>query len=439
MQTSINVTLTIGATGDFIEVFDVPLTKATYFVGGLLLGNAVGAFLMEPFSRLYGRRPVYIFTFALVVATSVASAYCKTYAALMACRVLNGIGLASGVSIGATTVTDLFFQHQRGFVTGVWVCFTSNGSFVGSLIGEYIVYYQPWPWVFKAAAIINGATLLGFILTVPETAYNRRDELYTMAATDFKPYHFLDHDRFFVVRRRSTGPVRPFRLLLRCFEVAIRPSVLIPGLACAACIGTSFIVPTIIIPSFYAEAYGFSTRAAANINVAGIIGVLLGEAMAGRWSDFIVSTMAKRHGGVRVQEYRLHALWPCVVLIPAGLITFGTCIFYRVPWIGSCIGFCMAVAGTQIVVTITTAYSIDSYKPVSGYVGTVYTFFRQVNGFTIPFYAVPFGEGAGFAWEFGTLAIIVVVALSLTLAFIWIGAGLRHKYPAPATEEDKRE
>ena len=360
MQTAINVTLPIGAFEDFTKAYNVSFTRATYFSAGLLLGNAVGAFLMEPFSRVYGRRPVYISTFALVVATSVASAYCKTYASLMACRVLNGIGLASGVSIGASTVTDLLFQHQRGYVTGVWVCFTSNGSFIGSLIGEYIVYYQPWPWVFKAAAIINGATLLGFILTVPETAYNRREELYSMAKGDFKPYHFLDYDRLITVRRRNAGPLRPFSLLIRCFEVAIRPSVLVPGLACAACIGCAFIVPTIIIPAFYAEAYGFSTRASANINVAGIIGVIIGELMAGRWSDFIVSTMAKRHGGVRIQEYRLHALWPCVILVPAGLIIFGTCINYRVPWIGSCIGFCMAVAGTQIVVTITTAYSIDS-------------------------------------------------------------------------------
>ena len=432
MQTPFNSTIFIGAFGPMSKYYGTTFTRATYFSAAIVGGNALGALFMEPFSRVFGRRPVYILSFLLVVVTSVAGAYCSTYGGQVTARFFNGFGLGSAVSIGASTITDLFFQHQRGLVTGVWVYATSSGSFWGSLVGGYIAYYQAWQWVFKAAAIINAATLLGFILTVPETYYDRAPQLYAVPENDFTPFRFLDADRFLVVRRRYKGKVHPITMFTRTFQVGSLPSVLIPAIVPAICVSFTCIATTIIIPSFYAKAYGFNVKAASNINVAGIVGVTLGEAVAGRWSDFIVSMFAKRNNGVRIPEARLHAIWPVFLLVPFGLIIFGTCIYYKVPWIGSCIGFVMAVAGCQIAATVTTTYSIDCYKPLAGYVGTFYTVVRQLVGFAVPFYDVPFGQGAGFAWEFGTYAIVSFVLFLPTAGLIWYGAALRKKFPPPA-------
>lgn len=81
-----------------------------------------------------GRRPVYLVSMLLSSALQLASAYCTTYGTLMACRVLVSVFICPPQSIGASTVSEVFFVHQKGQKMGIWALLVSVGSTIAPLI-----------------------------------------------------------------------------------------------------------------------------------------------------------------------------------------------------------------------------------------------------------------------------------------------------------------
>ena len=106
------------------------------------------------------------------------------------------------------------------------------------------------------------------------------------------------------------------------------------------------------------------------------VGNLIGEAMAGWVSDWMINSYAKRHNGYRKPEARLYLL-PFTLLLAIGTATYGYCIQTERPWISAAI--CMAVSGvgTQIGTTMVYTYTTDSYKPQSGEIGAVINLFKS--------------------------------------------------------------
>jgi hypothetical protein len=96
----------------------------------------------------------------------------------------------------------------------------------------------------------------------------------------------------------------------------------------------------------------------------------------------------------------------------------------------------MAVFGFQILITITTTYAVDCYKPQSGYVGAWFNCIRQCVGISMSFFAFVFAEKAGYAWEFGTLAIIIAVFSLPVLALEIYGGRIRERMGKPKFDED---
>ena len=112
-QTPFCAAIVIPAFKDFSRDYGITLNKAASFVSVAVMLNAWGPLLMQPLSSVYGRRPLYIITFLIATVSSIGGAFCTDYNSQAACRALNGFGLGSAVSIGGSTVTDLFFQSMR--------------------------------------------------------------------------------------------------------------------------------------------------------------------------------------------------------------------------------------------------------------------------------------------------------------------------------------
>ena len=76
--------------------------------------------LWSPISERIGRRPVYLIS-ALVSAVCVlGGAYCKSYGTLMTTRVFHATFMAPAQSLGACTVSEMFFVHEKGRKMGIW-------------------------------------------------------------------------------------------------------------------------------------------------------------------------------------------------------------------------------------------------------------------------------------------------------------------------------
>ena len=268
------------------------------------------------------------------------------------------------------------------------------------------------------------------IFTMPETLYPRKNLVHR---DSYPPVNWTD--KMWVFRRRHAGKIT-FMSFLRPLRMALYPTIFLSALLAGTVHMFAAVGTTLIIPTYFPAVYGFNIAQSGNVALSLIIGAIIGEFFSGAWSDWIMTKKAARYGGERVPEYRIDALWPALILCPGGLLIFGLCLYKGVAWIGACIGLGVAIAGYQIMITVTTTYAIDGYRSQSGAISTLFNCVRQTLAFTIPFYNMPFAARAGYAWTFGTYALITVIMSIPVIMFRWYGRQLRNSMRAPAFDND---
>ncbi|KAK5122142.1 hypothetical protein LTR85_004388 [Meristemomyces frigidus] len=91
---------------------------------------------------------------------------------------------------------------------------------------------------------------------------------------------------------------------------------------------------------------------------------------------------------------------------------------------------------TQVGTTVVYTYTTDSYKPQSGEIGAVINLIKSLFAFNIAFYALPFGESAGFDASFSTLAAINLVLLLPLVFMIFKGQKVREWQGTPKDHAD---
>jgi MFS family permease len=93
---------------------------------GMLTGVAVITlgyvnFFIVPFSNILGRRLTSILFGIFVVATSIWVALATSYGNLLAARALNGLATGTNESLMMQVVADIFFLHERGLWSGIYL------------------------------------------------------------------------------------------------------------------------------------------------------------------------------------------------------------------------------------------------------------------------------------------------------------------------------
>ncbi len=137
--------LDIGSTGWIVTSY---LVAATVF---LLVAGRIG--------DLVGHRAVYLAGFALFGAASAVCAAAPGFPALLAGRVLQGLGGAMAMATGPALLTTSFAARHRGRALGTLSTAIYAGLTAGPLLGGWILAVAGWRWIFAlnvpmAAAIL---------------------------------------------------------------------------------------------------------------------------------------------------------------------------------------------------------------------------------------------------------------------------------------------
>lgn len=101
------------------------------------------------------------------------------------------------------------------------------------------------------------------------------------------------------------------------------------------------------------------------------------------------------NGGLFVPEMRLIPSIPGLIMMPFGLAGFGICVQHRTHWIGPVSMMAVTIFGYQQLVSLGMAYGIDCYKPQAPYVAAAIVFCRQLFGFTVNYWLLPWVEASG--------------------------------------------
>ncbi|HMR65058.1 MAG TPA: MFS transporter, partial [Anaerolineae bacterium] len=130
------------------------LTQSTLLLGVGRLGDMVG------------KKPIYVSGFVVFTIGSVLCGLSPTVGWLIGFRVLQALGAAMMLALGAAIVTEAFPPYERGKALGIIGTSVSIGVVVGPTLGGILLQTLSWHWIFFVnlpVGIVGTAMALRFI------------------------------------------------------------------------------------------------------------------------------------------------------------------------------------------------------------------------------------------------------------------------------------
>ena len=152
-----------------IDDLDMDLTDAQWVNS---IYSVVFAPLLLTAGRLgdrLGRRTMFIFGVLVFLLGSVLAALAGSATALIAARLVQGIGGAFVLPTTLSSVNATFRGKDRVVAFAVWGAVISGMAAVGPLLGGWLTTYFTWPWIFVVNIPIGVAVLIGALLAVRNT------------------------------------------------------------------------------------------------------------------------------------------------------------------------------------------------------------------------------------------------------------------------------
>src|SRR5271154_6594786 len=164
--------LTPGAV-QIIDEFDTDFTHIAVLTGYQLLSIACIGPVVVVIARVWGKRGVFVISAWVLIIGVIVAASAQTYNALLAGRIVQGMGGACFEGIVTPFIGDMYFVHQRGTRIAAYTMALWTGSMFGLIPTGVITYNLGWRWTFIIAGIFLAVFATALTLFVPETAYNR--------------------------------------------------------------------------------------------------------------------------------------------------------------------------------------------------------------------------------------------------------------------------
>lgn len=134
-----------------------------------LVGLACSQLIVGPLSDRFGRRPVILAGLALMVLSNVAGVFATTLPQLIAARIIQAFGAASGLAVGRAMIRDLYDRDRAASMIGIVVGAMMIAPMIGPFIGGVLETAYGWRTIFY---FLGGVSLVIFLwawATLPET------------------------------------------------------------------------------------------------------------------------------------------------------------------------------------------------------------------------------------------------------------------------------
>ncbi|KAJ5793958.1 Major facilitator superfamily domain general substrate transporter [Penicillium paradoxum] len=430
--------------------------------GVLFVGIGYTTLLLSPAPFLYGRRISYLICLVFSVVGSIWMARVQTVQDNIWNQLFVGASESCAEAMAQLSLSDLFFQHQRGLVLGLYVLATSIGTFAGPLIAGFITDSSlGWRWVGWFGAIISGGLIVVFYFTLEETFFDRNNPLrgHATPKSDSVSADPSDKKEKLVASVQASSPDREldeecgqekgktyfqrialitpsptlvgtgFKQYIRRLYYTLRvftfPAVLYSGLQWGAQDAWLTFYLTVEQDNWYEEPWNYSDAAVGIMNVPTLIGSVIGCIYGGWFSDFFVVWMTKRNKGIFEAEQRLWLLLPVAFIGPAGLMLFGIGSGrgwnWPLPYLGlGFIGFGWGCSGD-----LSMAYLMDAYPDMvlEGMVGV--SVINNTIGCLFTFTAEMWLEAQTLAQVFVAIGVLSFCFIMTTVPMIYWGKKCR--------------
>ncbi|RFU31475.1 hypothetical protein B7463_g4869, partial [Scytalidium lignicola] len=299
------------------------------------------------------------------------AAVAQSWGSLLGARIVQGFGASSSEALGPSVIADLYFLHERGTKMGFYTLMIASGK-----------------TNFRRSAENETS---GGVTESNLTEIRARARPSWIKSLSLTSWYEKETSIWWLWRR-------PFLTLQY-------PAVIWGSLTYGVSLGWVVLQQTAGAVAF-PELYGFGRLATGNINIANLIGAIIGCIIGGPCSDYVVSAITKRRGGFFKPEFRLWCIIPAIIFGPIGLMLWGCGLGNHMASITAIAGSGITYAVLCAVPSIGMTYVVDSYRPLAGETMTVLTAFKNTFAFGLSFGVEPWINSDGYVKVAGFCVLI---------------------------------
>lgn len=315
---------------------------------------AIGCIFFIPLVHKYGRRPIYLLSSALQLASCIWQAKVYTAGDVIGSNIISGLGGAISETIVQITIADMFFVHQHATMNAWYMIFQSAGAFLGPVASGYIVVSQGWRWMWWWCVIFFGVNLVLVAFFFEESKYipavdgqeippspqlkatRSHQELQDKSSADSKGGDVISRTRSTVSLEIKLKPYRQRLALITKTDQAILhhfyqpimvlfsfPAVAYTSLTLGTILSWFAILISVSATYMIEPPYNFDAIGIGLMNVPPFIGACIGFIFGGYLNDQSIIWLSRRNGGIYEPEMRLWLALPQAIITPAGILMFG--------------------------------------------------------------------------------------------------------------------
>ncbi|KKK11813.1 hypothetical protein ARAM_002658 [Aspergillus rambellii] len=391
--------------------FGKSLQTLTYANGATLINQGVWNCVWMPFAVKYGRRPIYIFSNLLmgIACIWLAIASNKTYLVFIVGRAFLGAFQAPIESLVPSTVTDMFFLHNRGELVAIYGLAVLGGNELGPMFSGLIVQALGMDWAFWIVAIFIFTNLICMFFFMPETRYTgpRPQSFLAPSASEFsncqKEQALIEETS--TVPKRSSGKSSSSGAM----ETQIWNVIL------GATVAQLFAPPP----------YGFNSRNQGLFFLSPFVGSLFGVVFSGPGGDWIATFFTKRNHGIREPEMRLPTCLLAAFFTFFGALWFALAYQHQMHWVMPIVGAGILSVGSQMGTTLGMNYALDCHKELSIEIMITIAVMKSCIAWIWTWVINDFITASGVLKVFMTVATINVAVYLLCIPFYLKGKEIR--------------
>ncbi|SDN84893.1 MFS transporter [Lentzea jiangxiensis] len=167
-MTLLDTTIVNVALQSMITDLGASLNDVIWVVSAYLLAFAVPLLLTGRLGDRYGPKRLYGVGLVLFILASLACGLSTSVEALIASRVLQGLGAAAMTPQTMAFITHLFPPDKRGAALGTWGSVAGFATVSGPLLGGVLVTHLGWEWIFFVNLPIGVLAVVLLVLWVPD-------------------------------------------------------------------------------------------------------------------------------------------------------------------------------------------------------------------------------------------------------------------------------
>ncbi|KAK4058515.1 hypothetical protein OIO90_000677 [Microbotryomycetes sp. JL221] len=404
------------------------LSTETFTLGLTLyvLGFACGPMLWAPLSELFGRRPIFIVSYAPFVLFNIGCATSQNIESLLVCRFFAGFFGSSPLTVAGGIISDLFEASERSLAMGVFSTMPWLGPILGPIAGAFMGQSVSWRWIFWLLTAFSGVMfVLGGL--VPETyspvLLRRKAKRLTQETGQIhiSMYDLNVDANETLFSKLKVNCSRPFVLL------ACEPIVLLFAIYTAVVYAELYMMFG-AFPIVFSEGRGWSQ------GLAGLpfIGMGLGMLLAIGYNTFIINKKYVRDiqlngGRPLAPEARLPICCVGGILLPIGLFWFAWTVRPSIHWIVPCLAMIPFGLGQVLLFLPMMNYMVDAYLIYAASALAANAVIRSIAGAFLPLATARMFHAMSSEWALTFLGFLATILAPIPFLFLKYGARIRSK------------